>query len=79
MLGPQLHQGIHNPLPSNIWVALCQLCHQGIEAAHGSIVLGHTGPLCCGGDADYLPDLDARARRCLSYQLKSGQRTEVSQ
>lgn len=61
MFGIQLYQSIHNPLPYNIWVALHQLGHQRIKAAHGAKVLGHIGALCCGGGGDYLPGLDAGA------------------
>lgn len=78
VLGPQLYQSFYNPLPPDVWVALCQLCHQGIEAAHGAIVLGHTDSLCCGGDADHLPVLYAGAKRRLTYQLERGQRKDFS-
>lgn len=79
VLGPQLHQSIHNLLPPNIWVTLCQLCHQGIEAAHGAKVLGNTGSLCRGQVTDRLFVLDAGAKTWLSCQLKTEEEQKLNE
>ena len=43
MLGPQLQQGIHDPLSACLWVLRRQPGHQSVKAAHRGVVLGHTG------------------------------------